>query len=320
MRLRQKTGPWAIRRRYGSFGVAAAVAIMASAAQARTLYVNNVTGDDRAVGNRPAEALGVEGPVRTIGKALRLAGPGDRVVVANTGIPYEESLTLSGWQHRGDGVHPFVLDGQGAVLDGTGPIPSEVWQPVAGTVFRYRPTGRTHWQLFAGGQPLVRRPADLLVPDPPTLTENEWCLHRGFVYFRAAPARYVSDYHTRHSIREVGITLCEVRDVVVQDLVVQGFRLDGINAKNDARRVVLAGLTCRGNGRGGVAVEGSSQVALGASLIGDNATAQVLVSGPARVTIERCELLERSAPAVVETGEYRVTRDGQEVPRAGGDP
>ena len=67
--------------------------------------------------------------------------------------------------------------------------------------------------------------------------------------------------------------------MAISDLTVQGFQLDGINALNDARNVRLAGVTCRGNGRYGLAVGGASQVEIDSCLLENNGTAG-LFTGP----------------------------------------
>src|SRR5579871_4227572 len=63
-------------------------------AAARDLFVNNVTGDDVLDGTAPeGQHLG-QGPFRTIAKALRVAGAGDHIELANTGQPYREQVAV----------------------------------------------------------------------------------------------------------------------------------------------------------------------------------------------------------------------------------
>ena len=100
----------------------------------------------------------------------------------------------------------------------------------------------------------------------------------------------------------MGITLYEARHVVIADLVVQGFRLDGINAHDNVEAEIV-GVTCRGNGRSGVSVGGSSQVLLEDSLIGNNGTAQVRAEGYCTLKIEACDLLDNTAPPLVVEGD-----------------
>ena len=73
--------------------------------------------------------------------------------------------------------------------------------------------------------------------------------------------------------KEVGVTLYRVKWVAIEDLTVQGFQRDGINAFNSDVQVSLIRLTCRGNGRSGITVGGASLVDIDTCLIGDNGKA-----------------------------------------------
>src|SRR5687767_15641629 len=66
----------------------------ASTVAARDWYVDNVAGDDRKNGFEAASTNPQDGPVRTIAKALRHARHRDRIILANTGEPYRESISL----------------------------------------------------------------------------------------------------------------------------------------------------------------------------------------------------------------------------------
>jgi hypothetical protein len=98
--------------------------------------------------------------------------------------------------------------------------------------------------------------------------------------------------------------------VAIVDLTIQGFQLDGVNV-HDASHVVLSGLTCRGNGRAGVATVGASQVEIEGSLIGDNAVAQTLADDDARAVYRECEILDYTAPALIRGGRCRVEMSPQ---------
>ena len=53
------------------------------------LFVDNLAGDDRNNGQTATTGARGHGPVRTIGKSLRLARAGDRIVInPNGGEPY----------------------------------------------------------------------------------------------------------------------------------------------------------------------------------------------------------------------------------------
>jgi hypothetical protein len=110
----------------------------------------------------------------------------------------------------------------------------------------------------------------------------------------------------------VGITLYHVEHVGIVDLTIQGFQLDGISAFNSARDVTIAGVTCRGNGRSGIAVGGASQVLISACLLGDNGEAQLLTLPCSETGIQDTALLSNTAPGWVDRG-GRVYVDGRRV-------
>src|SRR5262245_14341022 len=144
--------------------IAALVVLVAigSTAAARNLYVNNVSGDDLLDGLTSEHIGPSHGPNQTIWRALRSARAGDRIVLAKTEEPYRESISLVGSRHSGHELRPFVIDGNGAILDGSRPVPFDAWQHYRDDIFRFQPERMDFQQLFHNGAPLVRRPYSLL--------------------------------------------------------------------------------------------------------------------------------------------------------------
>jgi hypothetical protein len=274
----------------------------ASRGVAGEIYVDNLVGDDVHSGRHAALLGEVDGPLRTIGRALAIARKRDRIVLINTGEPYRESISLSAGNHSGVPDEWFVLEGNGAVLDGTAPVDPRAWE-YAGIkgVFRFQPPRMAHQQLYLTGAPLVRVKVDRHADAMPALAPLEWCLWRGQVYFRVEEGRWIADYDLWHTYLPVGITLYQVRNVAVTNLVVQGFQLDGINA-HDAHGCTLHAITSRGNGRSGITVAASSRVSIDGSLLGDNGEAQLLTEGYSITEVRDSELLANTAPAVVRLG------------------
>lgn len=286
--------------------VCLACLMMPSLLAARDIYVDNVGGDDLFNGS-VAELVGLDGPVRTIARAMRLAEPHDRVVLANTGKPYRESVSLSG-RHSGSPLVPFVLEGNGAVLDGTAPIDPRLWSPVRGQkyVFRFRPPRMAYQQIFLEGKPLARVPLPPEVTRLPALEPLQWYLWEGYVHLRIEDGKWIDDYALSHTQLTTGVTLYHVRHAVVVDLVVQGFQLDGINA-HDALDCTLHAITARGNARSGIAATGASRVAIEGCLLGDNGLAQLLAEGRCVVDVKDTQLLPGSAPELLRRGgEVRI--------------
>ena len=277
-------------------------------------FVNNRTGEDFYDGRSPQPNNAGSGPVRTIARALQLASGSDRITLAKTDEPYRESITLFGSRHSGLAGQPLVIAGNEAVLDGSQPVPPRQWQSVGGSVFRFTPPTPGPQQLFLDGRPAVRVPVGL-DGQMPRLEPRQWCYHEGGILFKVEPTKLPADYNLSYAALPTGVTLYFVQHVAIVDLVVQGFRLDGIQAANTARNIYLAGIVARGNGRAGLTVGGASLVEIEACLAGANGAAQLITMPWSETQIRRCRLLGDSADGWVDRG-GRVWIDGQK--RAGG--
>ena len=283
----------------------------ATLAEARDIFVNNLAGEDRYNGFSATTGGDRSGPVRTIGRALQLAHRSDRIVLAKTEQPYRERIALQGVGNSGYADKPFTIQGNGAMLDGSVPVRAEAWEHVEGEVFRFRPRRLGHHQLFVDGLPLVRRRvgADGKVPD---LQPLQWCLTGTHAYFCTEKNKAPRDYEMTHSGHSVGITLYGVDHVVIFDLIVQGYQLDGINAHDRARDVSLVGVSSRGNGRSGVSVGGASQVTIQACTLHENGAAQLRTEGQSRTHVQLSTLQPDSAPPWHVAG-GRLWLDGKRV-------
>lgn len=311
-----------------------------SCAFARDIFVDNVGGDDLNLGNAPTASNVGGGPCRTIGRALRLAQSGDRIMLANTGEPYRECIALQAARHSGNARRPFVIAGNGATLDGSRPVNPEAWEHVQDDVFRFRPARTSYQQLFLSDAPLFRVPVktnDTL----PALKPFQWCLFDRHIYINLkkpvvvdenTPLReredaYVPEevkqraktegwrylpqqYAFKHTFHPVGITLYNVRNVIIADLLVQDFQLDGINAHDKAYGVQIDGVTCRDNGRSGISVGGASRVRISDSSLRFNGAAQLRAEGQSAVEVVASQLLAIDSPSVVRDG-GAVTIDGR---------
>jgi hypothetical protein len=276
-------------------------AISFGAAAAKTIYVDNIAGDDRSRGERQDNLIGFAGPLRTINRALRRAEAGDRIELANSGQPYRESVAVVGSRNSGSTLRSLVLSGNGATLDGSRSVPVRAWTHFRSDIFRFLPERMGQQQLFIDGKPLLQRPMRVGDPHVAELRPLQWCLAPGGIYFCAEPGRAPAEYPLSYAWLPTGITLYKVRDVAVGNLTVQGFQTDGVQC-HDAYEIRLAGITARGNGRSGIAVTASSRVEIDNCLLGDNGAAQLLVEGYSHTQVKTSELLGNPAPAVVQRG------------------
>jgi hypothetical protein len=103
--------------------------------RAGDLYVARRRGVDSSTG-LTAVGAAPNGPLRTIGRAVRLAKPGDTIHVDPAEGPYPEMVSF----HSKSGVvgNPITLDGHGATLIGSDPLQPARWEAVGGGLYRNR--------------------------------------------------------------------------------------------------------------------------------------------------------------------------------------
>jgi hypothetical protein len=269
-------------------------------ASARDIYVDNLNGDDRLGGHSPVAGSELGGPCRSIGKALRIAQPSDRVILTNTGVPYRECVTIQGPRHSGSDNFPFYLNGNGATLDGTMSLAEARWEHFRGNTFRTRPARMSHQQLFIDDQPAVRKTATS--SDIPELGPREWCLAGGWLYFACDEGRLPQNYNLSCALHPAGVTLYNCHDVIVENLNVRGFFLDGVNCHDNVVRTDLLGLGSSYNGRSGISVGGASRVRIDTCTAAGNGVAQVRTEGYSITALVDNKLDPASAPALVREG------------------
>lgn len=285
----------------------------ATATSARDIYVNNVAGDDRNRGTAEKSSVAGGGPCRTIARALRAAERGDHIVLANTGVPYKESITIEGGRHSGYHTRPFVIRGNGAILDGSWPVRHDVWEHFDKDVFRFRPHRMAFQQLFLDDKPLERVTVPESATAIPDLDPLTWCLVDRHIYFRPEKDKLPQSYKLTIAGWQTGITLYKCERVLIENLIVQGFQLDGINAHDGVFESELLNVVARGNGRSGVSIGGASRVKLHACVLGNNGAAQLRTEGWSITHVSQSELIDNTAPGLVRDG-GRVSIDGQKLP------
>src|SRR5690606_25077001 len=119
-------------------------------------------------------------------------------------------------------------------------------------------------------------------------------------------------YELRHCGLQTGITLYNTRHVRIENLIVQGFQQDGINAHELVSHCQLVNVECRANGRSGLSVGGVSRVSVVGSHFYDNGRVQVRTEGLAHLELTGCDVAEEPAPAY-SAGGRRLLVDGEPV-------
>jgi len=263
-----------------------------SPATAEVFYVNNRTGEDRNDGTFETPVSTLTGPVKSISRALELAGFADTINIANTGVPYYDNLSFQGEKNSGDPVRPFRVIGNGATITGAMVIPFGAWREAARDVWKLTPFRKGFFQLIRDGKALPeRRPAaDEKWTTIPDLEVDQWCEWHGSIYYRVERLTDPSTMRMSIARRSCGITIFAAHDIVISDLTIQHFRLDGVNLHDLAKDIQLEKLTLRENGRAGLAIGGSSTARMRASDVERNRDHSVLIQEAAAIGLEDCIL------------------------------
>lgn len=256
-----------------------------SAAQAETLYVDNRIGNDVLDGTAERLLDDVSGPVKSIRRALLLAHPGDSIVIANHGIPYYETISMIGGKHDAVFNAPFQIIGNGAIIDGTNEVPAFAWKLVGPSLWKMTPVRKGFYQLVQNDQPIPEIKNVTSQNDLIEMPEGHWSAWKGAIYYQAAVLDDPRQMNLRFASRSVGLSLIRVRGVFITGLTLRNFRLDGVNAHDLCRDVVLKDVVMQGNGRFGLYAGGTSQALLIGGEISRNRKDQIIVAGKAGVEV-----------------------------------
>jgi hypothetical protein len=240
--------------------------LAASPAAAKVIYVDNRLGDDINDGSSPTVAGLRMGPVRSLERARLLAGTGDIIDIANTGDPYYDSLRLIGGRASGVPNQPFIVNGNGATLDGSELVDPTAWEHLGGGLWILEPVRKGWFVLVRGREaglsetvPETPAPQEGAHPNP---SPGHWTAWRGAIYYRALPDEIPPFEPYRIATREAGLFLYGVRHAIIRDLRLRHFRLDGVNAHDQAYDVLIEGVVVEHNGRSGFFIGGSSNVTI----------------------------------------------------------
>ena len=271
--------------------------LLSPLAQADTIYVNNISGSDLNDGASPEHKGEGIGPLKSLTGALKRVQRGDKIELAKTESPYKECVTLQGRRHSGTSYAPFVIDGNGATLDGVETVPAHRWEHVYGDVFRFVPDRTGYQQLFLDDAAAKRMPKFDAMYNTSFLAAKQWCRCKGGIHFATEKDTSIHNYELSYAKHSVGITLYDVQNVVIHDLQLRGFQLDGINAHDNAFECVLSDVTSTENGRSGVSVGGSSRLHLAKCDLRDNGDSQLRAEGWSTTNLHATKLVSNEVPA-----------------------
>lgn len=286
------------------------ISLIGLSAEAKTVYVNNAMGDDHFTGEREDFDVVEAGPVRTIARATQLANWGDTISLADTNVPYQECISLN--NKKGSGInanYPFILEGNGAVLDGRVTVEPKHWEhfkeiyknvknkepEYQGDVFRLHiarlyPYAVCNCMLFVDSAPIQNKEIAPMESPVGNLNEMDAALYDGYLYFRPEKGKTPEDYKLQITALRTGITLYHTDHVVIRNLIIQGFQLDGVALTNSATNVVIQQCTIRGNARAGISIGQGSDVQIKNILACANAKSEILTLPYCRVVVEKSKL------------------------------
>jgi hypothetical protein len=265
---------------------------------AAVIYVDNLQGSDAFDGStiRPFDEN--SGPVKTLRRALQLSRGGDTIILANNGTPYYESIQLVGRRHSGYQHVKFTIIGNGAVLSGLRVVPPSTWRKVGPDLWKMTPWRKGHYQLLLDGKLVPEQRLPRGVKELPAMPEGHWSAWRGSIYYQAPQFDEPSRHRFQFAGDEVGLTLYQVHDVRIVDVTFRHFRLDGVNAHDFCRNIVLENVTSRENGRAGVSVGGTSEITIRNSRLVGNRLDPLRISELGMVEVEGTEM--DAAPTIVQ--------------------
>ncbi|MEK6257652.1 MAG: right-handed parallel beta-helix repeat-containing protein [Planctomycetota bacterium] len=253
-------------------------------APASDIYVDNLLGNDSFDGQLVLPIDSGSGPVRTLRRAMHLAGFGDRIVLTQAGGMYYDSLSLTGTRHSGTSERPFTIIGNGATISGARAVPQQGWRRTGPDLWKLTLTRKGFYRLLRDGQSLPELQPEAGANPLETLAAGQWTAWRGDVYYRAdgdAPTTQSFAY----AAEQTGLSLYQVEHVRIVGLTLRDFRFDGLRTQNMCRGVTLENVNCLNNGRAGIAVSGTSHIEMVGGSLAENGRHSLLVSNPATANL-----------------------------------
>lgn len=269
-----------------------------SAVEARVLYVDNRAGSNALNGLSPKIVDGSNGPVKTIQRALDYARRGDKIVLINNKTPYYESISLTGTRFSGIEKEKFTILGNGATLDGSIKIPMNGWKQLDSDLWKVTPYRKGYFNLFLDGKLVPEfKPAKDQTLKPADIPAGQWAVHHGAILYRSTKNQLPPAETFSLAGNSVGLSLLDVEGVHITDLNIENFRIDGINVHDRCKDIILEKVTCTGNGRCGLSVNGTSQVEVLDSRLVNNRVDDLLVTEQASADLKKTELGKKATVA-----------------------
>jgi len=303
----------------GRLAILAALAVVSSI-PARDIFVDSSTGDDRFGGQSLQIFTGLQGPVRSLQKAVRLAKPGDRIVVNPTGVAFREEVVINGvGRENPTAEYPIVIEGNGAVLDGLVAVDPMFARHVGDGLYVFETTlGPTHTsdRLFIDGRPAPRG-AGRWADGRPILNPGEFAVWNGRHCYQTAPTDFIDRHVFAMSRLNVGLTIYRSNFWIVRNLTIQGYRLDGVRVQGPVEGDLFQYCRFIANGRSGFAGQGLAGGGVADSEALGNGKAGIVGRNLARFELARVRAAGSPTPLDLDlTTDVHVTPGEPQAPAA----
>lgn len=259
--------------------------------ESAVIYVDNRAGNNALNGFSPKITNGNNGPVKTIQRALEYAKPGDKIILTNNQIPYQETISLAGKRFCGIGREKFTILGNGATLSGAIPVPPKGWKNMGDGLWKVTPFRKGFYNLFLDGKPVSEyQPGKETPVSLKNIPAGKWAVFQGAIYYREQKNQQPFEQHFTLAGKSVGLSLVDVSGVHISDLIIENFRVDGINVHDRCKDITLENITSTGNGRCGLSVNGTSQVEVIDSKLLKNRVEDLLITEQGVAELKQTQL------------------------------
>lgn len=216
-------------------------------------------------------------PLATLARAVKLAQPGDTILLAPGDAPVHQSLVIA--SRSGAPGKPIIFDGQGRTLIGTRALDPTEWQEIRPGVYRSQSYLADHvkpgkaksaiarcFMVFGGKvqnmglTDKLNRPA---LPSPDALAPGEWTYaeeEKAF-YLAIPPHQKLADAAIELPHIQNGVSLAgDVAHWEIRNVKVHRFINDGFNFHGKSRDILLEDIAATECSDDGMSAHGECQV------------------------------------------------------------
>ncbi len=217
---------------------------------AADVFVNNQTGSDAN------DCLTADCAAATFDKAMKVAKPGDRLIIANTGKPYYESLFLK--SDLGKDGQNFVVEGNGAVISGLGKLDMSKFELKDGQYYYElgKKASNLNPKIYIGDQQFPE------AKDKSNVQPGEFAWTGSGFVFAPAIGKTIKDYELNASLRDSGVVYINAKNITVRNLISEHNQNDGFNFHGSCYNLVAENIVGRNNGDDGFSIHEDGEIAV----------------------------------------------------------